>query len=125
MLLMLKISLFFYDKRKFDDIDAYVDEFLKELQKRNLSQHGWFTEDWLISEIGGDPSDATYFDNLVKNKEQKKKIKSHTFFHYTNYYMTDYIFLVLNKSCQSSILFESKFSMGCLCLALCAKGQKL
>lgn len=23
------------------------------------------TEDWLISEIGGDPSDATYFDNLV------------------------------------------------------------
>ena len=73
MLLMLKISLFFYDKRKFDDIDAYVDEFLKELQKRNLSQHGWFTEDWLISEISGDPSDATYFDNLVKNKEQKKK----------------------------------------------------
>lgn len=56
---------FFYDKRKFHDIDAYVDEFLKELQNCNLSQHGWFTEDWLISEIGGDPSDATYFDILV------------------------------------------------------------
>lgn len=44
----------------------YVDEFLEELKKSNLSQHGWLSEDCLIAEIGGDPLDNTnFFDNAV------------------------------------------------------------
>lgn len=44
----------------------YVDEFLEELKKSNLSQHGWLSEDCLIAEICGDSLDkTTFFDNAV------------------------------------------------------------
>ena len=51
----------FYEKKRFDNIDVYVDEFLEELKKSNLSKHGWLTEDCLIAEIGGGPLDNTTF----------------------------------------------------------------
>lgn len=57
---------FFYDKKKFEDIDYHVDQFLEKLKESKLCKYGWLTQDCLSAEIGGDPFDnTTFFDNTV------------------------------------------------------------
>ena len=42
---------FFYDKKKFKDVDEPIDNFLEELKKSRLCEHGWLTQKCLIFEL--------------------------------------------------------------------------